>query len=102
MTTAADLSDFLIADALAVDPDNPDLTFINTLLTNAKAKISGGKGEVAPLTEGSVGGKTWQREIKLSALEVAAACRTALDFLDEDEKAVSGTNLDFSEIGGLH
>ncbi|HKP92974.1 MAG TPA: hypothetical protein VJS88_03685 [Chthoniobacterales bacterium] len=102
MMTVADLTDFLVADAQAADPDSPDLTFINAMLTAAKDKMTGGKGEVAPLTEGSVGGKTWARNIRLSALEVAAACRAALDFLNEDgEQAVSGTNLDFSEIGGL-
>jgi hypothetical protein len=101
MTTVADLIDFLVADALAVNPNSPDLTFINALLANAKSKITGGKGEVAPLTQGMVGGKTWMREIKLSALEVAAACQAALDLLNEDEPGVSGTNLDFSEVGGL-
>jgi hypothetical protein len=95
--TAADLTDFLIADAQASDP--VDLTFINGLLTNAKAKISGGKGEVAPLTQGQVGGKQWMREIKLSALEVASACRSALDFLQEDSRSVSATRFDF---GGLN
>jgi hypothetical protein len=101
MITVAHLVDFLVADAVAVDPDSPDLTFINALLAAAKNKITGGKGEVAPLTQGMVGGKTWMREIKLSALEVASACRAALDFLNENELGVSGTNLDFSEVGGL-
>jgi len=97
MTTVADLKEFLIADAQASDP--VDLTFINTMLTAAKAKISGGKGEVAPLTEASVGGKTWARDIRLSSLDVARACREALDYLANDGAGHSPvTFLDFSRM----
>lgn len=100
MTTVADLTEFLIADAQDSDP--VDLDYINGLLAEAKAKITGGKGEVAPLREGSVGGKTWARDVQLSAIQVAQACRRALAYLAESEGAGSPvTFIDFSRSGSF-
>lgn len=97
--TAAELTDFLIAETLAA---NGDTTFVDNILAAAKAKITGGGGQIAPFKTGSVAGKNFEREIRMDAVTVAACCRAALDYVDPQGDGVSGTTLDFSEVGGLN
>ena len=89
--TAPELTDYLIAEILAADGDT---TWVEGLLTAAKAKITGSSGEIAPVTSGSVGGKNFSRELRTDPVTFAACCREALDFIAH--KSVSCTRLDFS------
>jgi hypothetical protein len=91
--TAPQLTDYLIAEILAADGDT---TWVQGLLTAAKAKIASGSGEIAPITSGSLGGKNFSRELRMDPVTFAACCREALDFVAH--KSVSCTRLDFSRI----
>lgn len=75
MTAAEDFRNFLLADMEATSSTE----FATDLLAQAKAKIKAGKGELAFLENGSVNGKNFTRAKTLSALDVARACRIALE-----------------------
>ncbi len=95
--TSAEFTDFLIAEIQAADGATD---FVEDILTAAKAKIANSGGQIAPFRTGSVGGKNFERDIRLDAAQVAASCRAALDFAAVNSDGVAGTNYDFSEIGG--
>lgn len=90
MSTAAALQDFLIAE---VEEGNVD--FVNQLLELARAKVLAGGGELAPLDQGTINGKNFQRVIRLDAAEVAAACREALRHSDPSYGPIT-----FVDFGG--
>lgn len=78
---AAQFVSFLVADMEATG----STAFADGLLANAKAAITAGNGQLGFMTTGSVNGKTFGRSKELSALDVAAACREALDLYADDE-----------------
>lgn len=88
--TREDFTQFLVADIQATGDD----TFVQTLLTSARAKILAGGGEISPLTTAGLNGKTFGRSLRMDAAEVATACREALDIVAGDAAVVS--TLDFS------
>ena len=65
--------------------------------TKAKAKITAGQGQLGFLNSSSLNGKNFGRMLVCTALDVATACRTALDdYADEDDSGnVASTGLDF-------
>ena len=52
--------------------------WVDTLLAGAKTKIEAGSGEVVQVISGTINGKTVQRQIEITATEMAMACRLAL------------------------
>lgn len=98
MNTAAvaDFVEFLVAEMDATD----STTFVDDLLTAAKAKLQG-KGELAFLASGTLNGKAFSRSKELSAQEIALACRRALQLYNDDAGSGPITFLDFSRGGCL-
>lgn len=94
--TTGELTDFLIAEITATDSTD----FVNDLLSKAKAQILAGGGLIAPLIGGSLNGKSFNRNLRLDAVQVATACRAALDYAaeGEDQKGVSCARMDFSDL----
>lgn len=95
--------DFLVADmralAAAEDPDPTALAAGE--LAKARAKIVAGKGQMAFYTSGSVNGKAFSAAQVLTNLDVASACRRALDIYAGVETDRFGVTIpDFSGIGG--
>ncbi len=86
-------TDFLVADMVATE----DTTFCEGLLSQARAKITAGAGEVGFFQNGTVNGKTFTRATVLTCLDVAYACRTALnEYNDEGTQPTGVTFVDFS------
>ena len=84
---AADLTEYLIAEIVAADGDT---TFTDELLAKARARILAGGGEIAPLSGTSTStGSTFLRDVRMSAVDVAKACRDALDYVNEDNGVAS-------------
>jgi hypothetical protein len=90
--TVTQLTELLTAECEAAG--NTDFT--SELLAAAKTAILAGAGSIAPLTSGSLNGKSFTRDIKLSHAEVALACRRALSLYNEDAGESPITFLDFS------
>ena len=90
--TVQQFTDFLIAECEAAG----DTEFANEILTAAKQAILAGGGVIAPLTSGSLNGKNFTRDIKLSPAEVALACRNAINIYNEEAGSGPITFLDFS------
>ena len=90
--TVSQLTEFLVADC----EDTDDTAFTYALLSAAKAALLAGGGVIAPLTGGSLNGKTFTRELKLSPAEVALACRNALNLYNDAAGAGPITFFDFS------
>jgi len=82
--------DFLVAEL----EDTESTTFVDGLLTAAKAKIMG-RGELGFLETGTINGKTFARSKELSAVEIAQACRQALRLYNNDAGSGGITFLDF-------
>ena len=93
--TASEFTDFLVAE---IKDGNAD--FVIDLLAAAKAKITAGGGQIAPLISGALNGKSFNRELSMDAAVVAKCCRDAIrETADEGDKApVSSTGLDFSGL----
>lgn len=95
--------DFLVADMRAAgrasDPDPK--AFANAELAKAKAKIAAGRGQMAFYTSGSVNGKAFTAAQVLTTLDVASACRTAIDIYEGVEPTRFGVTVpDFSGSAG--
>lgn len=70
---------------------------METLLAKALAKIAKGGGQLAPLNNASLNGKSFSREIRLDAVQVADICQSALDETDGVGSSATGVTLpDFS------
>ena len=91
---ASEFVDFLLADLEATE----DTAFAEDLLAKAKAKITAGKGELAFMESASANGKSFNRSKELSSLQVAAACRKALDLYAHKAGSSPITFLDFRGI----
>jgi hypothetical protein len=93
-STAADLLEILISEI-----EDGNVAYVNNLLTAAKAKITAGDGEMAPLQDGNLAGKQFSRVIRLDAAQVARICRQAIQ--ETGGSGVATTGLDFSELNQL-
>jgi hypothetical protein len=85
--------DFLVADMEA----SQSTAYATALLTQAKTKITAGAGEVGFVDSANINGKNFTRSRELSALDIALACRKAIDLYD-DTDGPSITFADFSRI----
>lgn len=95
--TVAEFTKVLVAEMEA----DQSTAFVDGLLRDARAAIKAGKGTIGSMTSGSLNGKTFQKQIDLTALEMLQACRAALkqylnDGQDDDE--VSATYPDFRNL----
>lgn len=75
--------------------------FVDALLKDARALIRKGKGTVGTLTSSSLNGKSFQRQVQFTAVQVLSACRRALKLYlgdGEGDDEVSATYPNFSEI----
>lgn len=66
--------DFLLSDLEA----SGNTTFVDSLLANAQGAITG-RSDLGFIQTGSLNGKSFSRSKELSALEIAFACRRALE-----------------------
>lgn len=89
------LEDTLVDVLVARCEADEATTYVDALLAEAEAAITGGKGTVGSLTSASLNGKNFNRSIQLSPLEVASACRRALAIYNETETEVSATYADY-------
>ena len=78
--------------------DDGTTTYVDAILVDAKAAISGGKGVVSSLTSSGVNGKTFSRAVNLSPIEVARACQMALAIYGDTETEIGSTYADFSSL----
>jgi hypothetical protein len=95
--TVAEFTLVLLAEMEA----DQSTAFVDCLLRDARAKIKAGKGSVGSVISGSENGKTFQREMHMTPLQVLQACRSALkQYLNngENDDEVSSTRADFSRI----
>ena len=92
--TVAEFTNVLVAEMEADEAT----TFVETLITDARAAIAGGKGTIASLTSSSLNGKAFTRTIDLSPVQVLQACRQALKIYNETDDAVSSTRPDFRSL----
>lgn len=74
--------------------DDGNAPFVRTLLAQAKGRILAGKGEIAPILQATLNGKTVQRAPQMNCVEFARICRQALAGAD----AAPATTLDFSGL----
>jgi hypothetical protein len=81
VSAAESFTAFLVADMEATG----STAFAESLLTKAKIAIEAGNGQLGFMTSGSVNGKTFGRTKELSALDIAKACRDALDLYADNE-----------------
>jgi len=65
--------------------DDGNTSFVEDLLTDAKAKIVAGGGVIDSMTSGSRNGKSYTMQIGMDCAMVAAACRAALRTADVDD-----------------
>lgn len=75
--------------------------FVDTLIKDARAAIKAGKGTIASLASSGLNGKSFQRQVHLSAIDILAACRSALQqYLNDgdDDLTVSSSRPDFSNL----
>lgn len=75
--------------------------FVDTLIRDARAAIKAGKGTVASLVSSGVNGKSFGRQVHLTALDILAACRSALaQYLNDgdDDLTVASSRPDFSQL----
>jgi hypothetical protein len=90
------------ADILAQEMEADQSTaFVDSLIKDARAAIKAGKGTIASLSNSGLNGKTFTRQVHLSAAEVLQACRFALaQYLNdgEDDTRVSSSRPDFSQM----
>lgn len=71
--------------------------FVDQLLKDARAQIRAGKGSIGTLTSSALNGKSFQRQIEFTAVQVLACCRRALNryTLGDDADEVPATRPDF-------
>lgn len=74
--------------------------FVDQLLKDARAKIRAGKGSLGTLTSSALNGKSFQRQVDFTAVQVLDCCRRALSrFAGGDADAeVSATRADFRHM----
>jgi len=70
-------------------------TYVEGILTDARAAIASGSGVVSSLTSSGLNGKSFNRAVHLSAIEVARACQMALKIYGDTETEVASTYADF-------
>lgn len=95
--TSGEFTEFLIDEI-----ESGNAAFVTNLLTAARAKISAGGGQIAPLVGAALNGKNFNRQIEMNCAVVAKCCRDAIKATADDQTngPVSGTRLDFSELHG--
>lgn len=74
------------------------VSFVEQLRKDARAKILAGKGEIGSLTSSALNGKSFGRNVELSAVRVLDCCNRALKiYLNDgaDDDVVSATRPDF-------
>ena len=71
--------------------------FVDQLLRDARAQIRAGKGTIGTLSSSALNGKSFQRQIEFSAVQILNCCRRALNryTLADDADEVSATRPDF-------
>lgn len=94
--TVADFTRFLVAEIEAADGDT---TWVEQLLTDAKAKITAGQGDLGTLINSGLNGKSFTRQLVFSAADVAAAARAALDQVEAESAA--GGSLSYADFSML-
>jgi hypothetical protein len=83
-----------LVDVLVAEIEDGNEEFVTSLRDRARDQLAAGGGQLAPLTEASLNGKTFRRDVRLDCVEVLHACRIAL--AQADGSAVQTTSLDFS------
>lgn len=89
----------LVADAERADGST---AFIEALLVNARKQVEAGNGTVGMINSATVNGKTFQKKIQFTGMEVMRACNQALKVLADDDDTVSVSYADFSHLHGSH
>lgn len=71
--------------------------FVDQLLRDARAQIRAGKGTIGTLTSSALNGKSFQRQVDFTAVQVLDCARRALSryTLGDDDAEVSATRPDF-------
>ena len=91
----ASLADDFVEFLIGVCEDDGSTTYVDGILADARAAISGGKGTVSSLVASGLNGKSFNRAVHLSAIEVARACQVALATYAGTETEVSSTYADY-------
>ena len=97
MTSVDEFVNVLVAEMEA----DQSTALVDSILKDARAKLKNGKGEIGSLTASGVNGKSFNRVVELSALQVVNACRQALKIYlsdGEDDDRVSATYPDFRNL----
>jgi|LakMenE18May11ns_1017448.scaffolds.fasta_scaffold9050511_1 hypothetical protein len=93
--TADDFVNILVTEMEA----DASTALCDKLMKDARASILSGKGTIGHLTSSSLNGKSFQRNVQFSALEVMNCCRRALTMYastdGDDDGTVSATRPDF-------
>jgi hypothetical protein len=101
MSSLADEFTEFLVEVIEADGNT---AYVSNLLANARASIAGGKGTIASITGSSLNGKTFNRSVHLTPMEVARACQRALKIhagqsADSDgDDAIVSTYPDFRSL----
>lgn len=90
----ADIDDF-VEYLVDVSIGDGDTTYVDDLLAKARESIKEGNGTMSSLTGSSVNGKSFNRAIHYTALDVARACQKALRIYNDEDDSHSATYADF-------
>lgn len=97
MTSVEEFVQVLVAEMEA----DQSTALVDAILKDARAKLKSGKGSIGTLTQSGVNGKTFTRQVDMTAIQLVDACRRALRIYlnaGEDDDIVSSTRADFSSI----
>lgn len=95
MTSVEEFVQILVAEMQA----DQSTALVDAILKDARAKLKAGKGSIGTLTQSGVNGKTFTRQVDMTAIQLIDACRRALKIYlneGEDDDIVSATYPDFS------
>lgn len=92
--TADDFVNVLVAEMEA----DGNTSFVDKLLTDARAQVLKGKGTVGSFTSASMNGKSFARQVDFSAADMVSICRRALNAYKGIEDEVSSTRPDFRSL----
>jgi hypothetical protein len=97
MTSVEEFVKVLVAEMEA----DQSTVLVDKILKQARAKLTSGNGSIGTLTQSGVNGKTFTRQVELTANQLVDACRRALKIYlndGEDDDQVSVTYPDFSNL----
>lgn len=97
MTSVDEFVNVLVAEMEA----DQSSSLVDAILRDARAKLKSGKGIMGAITASGVNGKSFTRNVELTASQVVNACRQALNIYHSDgdnDDRVSSTYADFSSL----